>query len=213
MSKKRLFFKTCLIKIKTKTHTRHLTYIKNHIIKYWIFIPKKYTLTTSNLSQRGILMSTEISEESKNKEPAVPNLKFNSPAEKALKKSIHLVEFIGLIVIAIATTIAGGHAVLIMFENGTVTLGDLLLLFLYLEVLAMVAIYLESGKLPIRLPLYIAIIALARYLILDMKELNEWEIIAVAITIILITISTLILRYGSLKYPYKQRRKLSGSKD
>jgi len=77
----------------------------------------------------------------------------------------------------------------------------------------MVAIYLESGKLPIRLPLYIAIIALARYLILDMKELNEWEIIAVAVTIILIAISTLILRYGSLKYPYKQRRKLSDTKD
>lgn len=158
-------------------------------------------------------MNTEISGGSNNKEPAVPSLKFNSPAEKILKKSIHLVEFIGLIVIAIATTIAGAHAVIIMFENGTVTLGDLLLLFLYLEVLAMVAIYLESGKLPIRLPLYIAIIALARYLILDMKELNEWEIIAVAITIILITISTLILRYGSLKYPYKQPQKSSDTKD
>ncbi len=147
--------------------------------------------------------------EENNKEPAVPNLKFNTPAEKILQKSIHLVEFIGLIVIAIATTIAGAHAIIEMFENGTVTLGDLLLLFLYLEVLAMVAIYLESGKLPIRLPLYIAIIALARYLILDMKELNEWEIIAIAITIILIAISTLILRYGSLKYPYKQRRKFT----
>ena len=75
----------------------------------------------------------------------------------------------------------------------------------------MVAIYLESGKLPIRLPLYIAIIALTRYLILDMKELNEWEIIAVAITIILIVISTLILRYGSLKYPYRQLRKFSNT--
>jgi len=157
-------------------------------------------------------MNTETSTAENNKEAAVPNLKFNTPAEKILKKSIHLVEFLGLIVIAIATTIAGAHAVVVMFENGTVTLGDLLLLFLYLEVLAMVAIYLESGKLPIRLPLYIAIIALARYLILDMKELNEWEIIAVAITIILIAISTLVLRYGSLKYPYKQNRTFTNTK-
>lgn len=135
------------------------------------------------------------------KEASVPNLKFHSPAEKILKKTIHTAEFLGLIIIAIATVIAGGIAVVEMFENATVTLGDLLLLFLYLEVLAMVAIYLESGKLPIRLPLYIAIIALARYLILDMKELSEWEVIAIAITIILITISTLILRFGSIKYP------------
>ncbi|VAW44923.1 FIG01058230: hypothetical protein [hydrothermal vent metagenome] len=157
-------------------------------------------------------MNTKASTEANNKGLTVPNLKFNNPAEKALKKSIHLVEFIGLIIIAIATTIAGGHAVIIMFENGAVTLGDLLLLFLYLEVLAMVAIYLESGKLPIRLPLYIAIIALARYLILDMKELTEWQFIAVAVTIILIAISTLILRYGSLKYPYKLNRKSSDTK-
>ncbi|VAW49927.1 FIG01058230: hypothetical protein [hydrothermal vent metagenome] len=157
-------------------------------------------------------MNTESATDAQNKEPAVPNLKFNTPAEKVLKKGIHLVEFIGLIIIAIATTIAGGHAVIIMFENGAVTLGDLLLLFLYLEVLAMVAIYLESGKLPIRLPLYIAIIALARYLILDMKELTEWQFIAVAVTIILIAISTLILRYGSLKYPYKLNRKSSDTK-
>ncbi len=157
-------------------------------------------------------MNTEPSTEADSKEPAVPNLKFNTPAEKVLKKGIHLIEFIGLIIIAIATTIAGGHAVIIMFENGAVTLGDLLLLFLYLEVLAMVAIYLESGKLPIRLPLYIAIIALARYLILDMKELTEWQFIAVAVTIILIAISTLILRYGSLKYPYKLNRKITDTK-
>ena len=47
----------------------------------------------------------------------------------------------------------------------TVTLADLLLLFIYLEVLAMVTIYLDSGKLPVRMPLYIAIVALARYMI------------------------------------------------
>ncbi len=79
-------------------------------------------------------MKTDMPEEPNSKEAVAPSLKFNSPAEKALKKSIHFVEFIGLIIIAIATTIAGAHAVVMMFENGTVTLGDLLLFFLYLEV-------------------------------------------------------------------------------
>jgi protein PsiE len=124
-------------------------------------------------------------------------------ADKIFKRIIRYIEYIGLVIIAIATVFAGYEAVKDMFDLGSVRLGDLLLLFLYLEVLAMVAIYLESGKLPVRLPMYIAIVALARFLILDMKDLTEWQMVGIAITIFLITISTLILRYGHLKYPYK----------
>lgn len=127
--------------------------------------------------------------------------------EKLLAEFIHLAEYLGLAVIALATIYAAAIEVAHMVEAAKVTLGDLLLLFLYLEVLAMVAIYLESGKLPIRLPLYIAIVALARFLILDMKELSEWQMIAIGATITLITIATLILRYGHIKYPYNQRRR------
>jgi protein PsiE len=127
-------------------------------------------------------------------------------AETLLSRLIHIAEFIGLGVIALATIYAGATEVGSMIEAQKVSLGDLLLLFLYLEVLAMVAIYLDSGKLPIRLPLYIAIVALARYLILDLKELNEWQMIAIAGTITLISIAVLILRYGSLRFPYLDSR-------
>lgn len=124
---------------------------------------------------------------------------------RAIRRTIGLFEIIGLVVIAIATIYAGFTEVQGMVSSATVTLGDLLLLFLYLEVLAMVAIYLDSGKLPIRLPLYIAIIAMARYLILEMKELNEWEMLAVGVTIILISLAILALRYGSMRYPSQDR--------
>jgi len=127
--------------------------------------------------------------------------------ERVLSQAIHYAEYLGLVIIALATVFAGYGEVVHMINQGKVTLGDLLLLFLYLEVLAMVAIYLESGKLPIRLPLYIAIVALARLLILDMKEMTEWEMIAVGATITLITIATLILRYGNVKYSYTKRRR------
>ncbi|MBO1927031.1 phosphate-starvation-inducible PsiE family protein [Thiomicrorhabdus sp. 6S2-11] len=120
--------------------------------------------------------------------------------ERLLKRVIRGVVFIGLVIIALATVVAGIEEVAKMLVAQTVTLGDLLLLFLYLEVLAMVAIYLDSGKLPIRMPLYIAIVALARYLILDMKSLSEWEMIAIAGTITLITLSILILRYTSANF-------------
>jgi protein PsiE len=123
----------------------------------------------------------------------------------AIRRTIGYFEIIGLVVIALATIYAGYVEVMHMVTNAKVTLGDLLLLFLYLEVLAMVAIYLDSGKLPIRLPLYIAIIAMARYLILEMKELNEWQMIAVGATIIMISLAILALRFGSQKYPSEDR--------
>ena len=80
------------------------------------------------------------------------------------------VENLGLLVIALSTVVAIAFEVYTMISNRFVTLADLLLLFIYLEVISMVAVYLKSGKLPVRMPLYIAMVALARYLILDMKN-------------------------------------------
>ncbi|WP_024850296.1 phosphate-starvation-inducible protein PsiE [Hydrogenovibrio kuenenii] len=133
------------------------------------------------------------------------------PGLKAVKRGIRMTEVIGLIIIAIATVIAGANEVISMVQAMKVTLADLLLMFLYLEVLAMVAIYLDSGKLPIRFPLYIAIIALARYLILDMKNLGSMEIIAISGTMVLIALTVIIIRYGHLKLPYDDRSNLERS--
>jgi len=119
-------------------------------------------------------------------------------------RAIVVAENIGLIIIAVATVIAVGFEVKAMIAARSVTLADLLLLFIYLEVLAMVAMYLESGKLPVRMPLYIAIVALARYLILDMKSMDNWRMLAVAGAILLITIAVLIHRYGHTKFPYNE---------
>lgn len=118
------------------------------------------------------------------------------------KRAIVFAENIGLIIIAIATVIAVAIEITSMVSAKTVTLADLLLLFIYLEVLAMVAIYLESGKLPVRMPLYIAIVALARYLILDMKNMDVWHMLAVSGAILIIAIAILIHRYGHNKFPY-----------
>jgi len=119
-------------------------------------------------------------------------------------KVITLVEDIGLIIIAVATVIAVGIEINSMVEARTVALADLLLLFIYLEVLAMVAVYLDSGKLPVRMPLYIAIVALARYMILDMKGLDNWRILGIAGAILLISLAVLVHRYGHTKLPYRK---------
>lgn len=122
---------------------------------------------------------------------------------KAGKKVIVFAENLGLFVIAVATLVAIGIEITAMISARTVTLADLLLMFIYLEVLSMVAVYLESGKLPVRMPLYIAIVALARYLILDMKNLDVWHMLAVSGSILIITIAVLAHRYGHTKYPYR----------
>ena len=116
--------------------------------------------------------------------------------------ALEVVENLGLMVIAIATVVAGYQEVMVMFSNQKVTLADLLLMFLYLEVLAMVGLYYNSGKLPVRFPLYIAMIALARYVILDVKELDVWHLIGISASILLIAGAVLLIRYGHARYPY-----------
>jgi protein PsiE len=118
-------------------------------------------------------------------------------------QAIQIAETIGLLIIAISTVIAVGIEVNVMIQAKTVTLADLLLLFIYMEVLTMVGMYLNSGKLPVRMPLYIAIVALARYLILDMKDMEYQEMLGVSAAILIIAIAILVHRFGHIKYPYK----------
>ncbi|MDO6619458.1 MULTISPECIES: phosphate-starvation-inducible PsiE family protein [unclassified Shewanella] len=121
-------------------------------------------------------------------------------------KSLKGVEHIVLFIISLATVFAIGEEVMHMFDIRTVELADLLLLFIYLEVLAMVVNYLESGKLPIRMPLYIAIVALARYLILDMKDMDDWRILAISVSTIVLAATVIVIRWGQLKLPYPKSK-------
>lgn len=117
-------------------------------------------------------------------------------------QALDIVEHIGLGVIAIATVVAAAGEINVMLSAGVVTLPDLLLMFLYLEVLSMVSVYYRQGKLPIRFPLYIGMIALARYLIIEMKNISEVRMLVVASAILLLALAVLIVRYGHVRLPY-----------
>lgn len=121
---------------------------------------------------------------------------------KAVHSLLHYIEQAGLLIILIATIIAVGQEVLVMIDNKKVDLKDLLLLFIYLEIIAMVQIYYEEHRLPIRFPIYIAIVALARYIILDSKSLGDWRLFEIGVTIMILTIAVYIVRYGHVKLPY-----------
>lgn len=126
----------------------------------------------------------------------------DSAAHRYARIALTIVEHIGLLIIGLATIVAGYQEVMVMFEHGRVTLADLLLMFLFLEVLTMVGLYYRSGKLPVRFPLYIALIALARYIILDVKQITEIRMLAVAGAILLIALAVLAIRFGHVRYPY-----------
>ncbi|HEY0907042.1 MAG TPA: phosphate-starvation-inducible PsiE family protein [Methylophilus sp.] len=118
-------------------------------------------------------------------------------------QSLMWIERLGLVLVTIATFFSLGHELSRMWHAGMVGLGDLLQLFLYLEVFSMINSYFGSGKLPMRYPIYIAMVALARYLLLDMKEMTETHMLAVAVAILILAISVLVMRFGHSRYPYE----------
>ena len=99
-----------------------------------------------------------------------------------------------LSIILLSTVIAVGIEIKTMLINQSVTLADLLLMFLYLEVMAMVRIFWAQQSISITLPLLIAITALARFIILQGKEMDPAALVYEAIAIVLIASAIVILR-------------------
>jgi len=128
------------------------------------------------------------------------------PRSTRILKALTLLENIGLVLITIATVVAIGQEVVLMFEQGKVLLPDILLLFIFLEILTMVGLYFRSGKLPVRYPIYIAMVAIARYIIIGMKEMDGWMMVALALAILVLALSVVAIRYGHLKLPYPEDR-------
>jgi protein PsiE len=87
-----------------------------------------------------------------------------------VKNIIGLVEKSFLIIIAFFTVAAMGQEVLLLIDNRRVELKDLLLMFIYAEVLGMLAAFYASHRIPITIPLFIAMTALSRLIILQGKE-------------------------------------------
>ena len=108
-----------------------------------------------------------------------------------LVKNIQLVL---LFIILISTIIAVILEIRTMIINQSVTLADLLLLFLYLEVMAMVRVFWEEQSIRITLPLLIAITALSRFIILQGKELDASALVYESIAILLIAAAIVVLR-------------------
>ena len=111
-----------------------------------------------------------------------------------MEKFVKNLQLLVLILILISTIVAIGLEVKTMIENGSVSLADLLLMFLYLEVLAMIRVFWAEQSINITLPLFIAITALARFIILHGKEMDATQLMYEALAIVFIAVAIVILR-------------------
>ncbi len=88
-----------------------------------------------------------------------------------------------------------------MVEQGYADIKDILLLFIYLELGAMVGIHFKTRRLPVEFLLYVAITALTRVLVIDLKAMPDLRILVIGGTIVLITLAVLVLHIGRSKFP------------
>ena len=113
---------------------------------------------------------------------------------------------LGLFVIGGTVVWAAVHAYLEMIERGQAGLDGVLLLFIYLELGAMVGIYFKTNHLPVRFLLYIAITALTRLLAVDVKTMPDQHILVISGAIVLLVMAVVAISVVRHKYPDRETR-------
>ena len=111
--------------------------------------------------------------------------------------------YLALFAIGGAIVWSAVHAFFGMAARGQASIEDILLLFIYLELGAMVGIYFKTNHMPVRFLIYVAMTALVRMLLSDIQAHHRPDpgIMYVTGGILLLACATLVIRYGSAKYP------------
>jgi phosphate starvation-inducible membrane PsiE len=111
--------------------------------------------------------------------------------------------FLALFAIGGAIVWSAVYAFIGMAGKGHASIEDILLLFIYLELGAMVGIYFKTNHMPVRFLIYVAITALTRMLLVDIQAHHRPDlgILYIAGGILLLALATLVVRYGSARFP------------
>ena len=117
-----------------------------------------------------------------------------------MNSSIRNIQLVAVIVVLVSTIIDFFLEMKEMYENKDITLADLLLMFIYIEVIGLVRSYWETQSVRITYPLIIAITALARFIILQDKESDPANLIYISLAILIVAIATVIIRFRNSKY-------------
>ena len=117
-----------------------------------------------------------------------------------MNNTIRNIQLTAVLFVLISTIIAFLLEVMEMYENRNIELADLLLMFIYIEVIGLVKSYWETRSVRITYPLVIAITALARFIILQDKESDPSNLIYISIAILIVAIATVVIRFRNSKY-------------
>ena len=136
------------------------------------------------------------------------NKKMHSIADAFGNLIVDGFHFIALFAIVVTIIISAVLAFSEMIANQAISIEDILLLFIYLELGVMVGIYFKTNHMPIRFLLYVAITALTRMIVGEIQVNDEpnMAILYASIAILLLAISNFIIRFASNRYPSEQER-------
>ena len=115
--------------------------------------------------------------------------------EDKIASLINLAEKLLLASIALLAMVATGQEILTIIENRSIDLADLLLLFIYTEVLGMIGIFFVSKRIPITLPIFIAITAITRLIILQGKDMDMISLLYESGAILILSLAILAVRF------------------
>ena len=117
-----------------------------------------------------------------------------------MNSTIRNIQLVAVIFVLVATVIAFFLEVRDMYIDQDIELADLLLLFIYIEVIGLVRSYWETRAVRITYPLVIAITALARFIILQDKESDPTNLIYISLAILIVALATVIIRFRNSRY-------------
>ena len=117
-----------------------------------------------------------------------------------MNNTIRNIQLTAVLFDLLSTVIAFFLEVKQMYDNKNIELADLLLMFIYIEVIGLVKSYWETRSVRITYPLVIAITALARFIILQDKDSDPSNLIYISIAILIVAVSTVIIRFRNSKY-------------
>ena len=117
-----------------------------------------------------------------------------------MNQTIRNIQLTAVLIVLISTVVAFFLEMRDMYFNRDITLADLLLMFIYIEVIGLVRSYWETRAVRITYPLVIAITALARFIILQDKESDPSNLIYISVAILIVALATVIIRFRNSKY-------------
>tara|TARA_B100001029_G_scaffold179486_1_gene189202 strand:+ start:3704 stop:4090 length:387 start_codon:yes stop_codon:yes gene_type:complete len=117
-----------------------------------------------------------------------------------MNTAIRNIQLVAVVSVLIATIIGFLLEIEEMWANRYVGLAELLLLFIYIEVIGLIRSYWETRAVRITYPMIIAITALARFIILQDKDNDPTNLIYISLAILIVALATVVVRFRNSKY-------------